>query len=144
MTTAGDGDLRPIARFEVVAAPGHVGGLREAVALPLEAGETPPVPQVPPTYPVIWLGNPEVRAAVRSVAGMERGLPLHFSQSVTYLAPIAVGESYALDLRWRPLPHRDPTRPKLEFVATVTDAAGQAIARMSSVLLVVPLIGASP
>ncbi|HRJ68115.1 MAG TPA: hypothetical protein PK812_00785 [Beijerinckiaceae bacterium] len=135
-----DDDLRPIACFEVVAASQHVSGLRHAVALPLVSGEAPAMPEVPATYPVIWLGNPEIRAAVRSVAGMEKGLPLHFLQSVAYFSRIEVDGTYALDLSWRPLPHRDPMRPKLEFVAIVADAAGKMVARMSSVLLVVPAV----
>lgn len=134
----GDRELRPLGRFEVTAAAEHVEGLRAAIALPLEEGAGPEGAAMPATYPVIWLGTPEIRAAVRSVAPMQAGIPLHFSQGVTYLAPIVRGARYTLALGWRRLGDREDPRPKLEFVAEVTGPDGHPAVRMSSVILVVP------
>ena len=90
---------RPVGRFAVSVSKDEAE--RFAAALALHDGAGPPK-GIPPSYPIAWLGRPDVRAALKAdldaLVGKPDHLPVHVSQTLTYHRPLAADTSYWLDV----------------------------------------------
>ena len=90
---------------------------------------------VPAAFPICWLGEPQVRAAVEQACG-ER-LPLHEGQTFEYMRPLKQNAEYRLWLTLRE--EADP--PRLVLKAECRNAAGELCMRMETLLrLVTPAL----
>ena len=90
---------RPVGRFAVSVS--RVEAERFAATLALDDGARP-AEGVPPSYPIAWLGRPDVRTALKAdldaLAGKPGHLPVHVSQTLTYHAALAIDTPYWLDV----------------------------------------------
>lgn len=145
---AGDGSDLPfqkIGLYDRVADPEHIAAFRQALAVPLEGRDPVVEDAVPVTYPISWLGQPDIRAAIKAVIGADETAPdpvmaVHVAQSLDYRTAIAPGATYTLDVGWRPAPGTD----RVEVGVDVTDAAGEPVLWMSSILFLVAMRDATP
>ncbi|MDE2362065.1 MAG: hypothetical protein KGM42_05245 [Hyphomicrobiales bacterium] len=124
--TPGEFILGPI---EAAADPAEIAAFRAAL------GSTAPEP--PPTYPIVWLARPALRAALdRALGG--RFLPIHESQSFDYERPLKAGGRYVLT----GVARRESAPDRLILTAEAQEADGGAMAvRLRSVLRLVEIAG---
>lgn len=92
---------------------------------------------VPLAYPAVWLSASEVRDAIAKVCEEAEAVPVHESQAFSYAAPLRYGEDYELAVALR----REETPPRLILDATVTTLSGEAVARIETMLRIVPRAG---
>ena len=86
---------------------------------------------VPSTFPICWLGQPDIR---RQIEGACRGrLPLHEGQTFEHLQPLEVDRDYELVLHL----NEDADPPRLVLKAEVTTTAGALCAKMETMLRLV-------
>jgi hypothetical protein len=90
---------RPVGRFAVSVSKDEAERFAAAVAL---SGEARPPEGIPPSYPIAWLGRPDIRAALKAdldaLAGKPGHLPVHVSQTLTYHRALVVDTPYWLDV----------------------------------------------
>lgn len=102
--------------------------------IPDEAGP------VPFAFPVSWLSNPEIRAALEAElqgdAGIAGGvLPVHLDQSIALAEPLRVGEDYLLSLA---IEGPDP-RGIVQITGQITDPDARALGSLGLRLALVAL-----
>jgi hypothetical protein len=106
-----------------------------AAAYGREVGLTPrPDGSAPLCYPAIWLTAPDIHAAIARVCAEADSVPVHESQSFAYDSPLRIGQSYDLSLTLR----REATPPRLVIQAVVAALGGEAMARIETMLRLVP------
>ena len=93
--------------------------------------------RVPLSYPAVWLTDPLLFTPVRDLCERLEVVPVHESQSFVYETPLVSGASYDVvaDLR------REETPPRLVIDATITGPDGQPVARIETMLRLVPRAG---
>jgi hypothetical protein len=91
--------------------------------------------EVPAAFPICWLGEPEIRAAVEKACGDR--LPLHEGQTFDYARPLEIGAEYHLSLSLSE--EADP--PRLALKGECRTAAGELCLRVETLLrLVAPAV----
>ena len=122
---------RPVGRFAVSVSQDEAE--RFAAALALGDGAVPPE-AIPPSYPIAWLGRPDVRRALKAgldaLTGKPGHLPVHVSQTLAYHRALAVDTPYWLDVS---LDGPD-ARGGVGLEVSVRDQAEALIVRLSGVL----------
>lgn len=106
-----------------------------AAAYALETGAD--AARVPLSYPAVWLTDPELFSVVRDLCEALGVVPVHESQSFAYEAPLVAGESYDVSVTMR----REETPPRLTLDAVVASTAGAPVARIETMLRLVPRAG---
>lgn len=108
-----------VGRFPVSATRPQIAAFRKALGV----AESVTDPEVPLTYPVRWLAQPEVRAAILQTLGEKAGMPfawvlVHLEQKFAFLAPLRADAAYLMDL------YLDPAVPPETFAlhAEISDA----------------------
>jgi hypothetical protein len=86
---------------------------------------------VPPAFPICWLGEPEIRAAVEKACGTR--LPLHEGQTFEYERPLEMGAEYRLLLSLRE--EADP--PRLALKGECRTPTGELCLRIETLLRLV-------
>ncbi|MEA2841059.1 MAG: hypothetical protein QOF41_2389 [Methylobacteriaceae bacterium] len=89
--------------------------------------------EVPAAFPICWLGQPEIRAAIEGGCGDR--LPLHEGQTFDYVRRLEVGAEYRLSL----LLCEEADPPRLRLQGEVTTATGEACLRIETLLRLVAL-----
>jgi hypothetical protein len=89
-------------------------------------------PGVPTAFPICWLGQPDVRAAVKDACGDR--LPLHEGQTFDYTRPLEVEAEYRLSL----ILSEETTPPRLTLKGECRTAAGELCLRIETLLRLVP------
>lgn len=115
--------------FEVAADPAQIAAFAAASGAADAAG-------VPATFPIVWLANPELMAALRALAGADR-LPVHESQSFAYARALTPGARYRLSAVAR----QESAPERLVVEARVTGMADEPVLEMRAVLRLVPIAG---
>lgn len=92
---------------------------------------------VPLSYPAVWLTEPALFAPVRELCATLGVVPVHESQSFAYEAPLVAGARYDVQVALR----REETPPRLVLDATVVAADGAPVARIETMLRLVPRAG---
>ena len=92
---------------------------------------------VPFAYPAVWLSANAVRDAIAKVCEDAEAVPVHESQTFSYMAPLRFDEEYDLAVAFR----SEETPPRLILDATVATLAGEPIARIETMLRIVPRAG---
>lgn len=115
--------MTPLGSFPVTCEPAEVRAFRAATGLGQGDG-------VPATFPMRWLAAPQVRDAVLALAPEADVVPVHESQSVEILAPLALGAAYVLDLAAR----REATPDRLVLAGTITGEDGAPHVRVETIL----------
>ena len=110
--------------FEVVADPARIAAFAAATGA---AGN-----DAPAAFPIVWLSEPALQAALRAAVGPE-AVPLHESQSIELAAPIAPGATYRLSGVARRLAAPD----RLEVLTRAETADGATAVAMRSLLRIV-------
>ena len=124
--TAGEVILGPM---DVVADPETIARFRSALGAAAA--------DIPATFPVVWLGRPAVREALRPVLGPGL-LLIHESQSFDYERPLKSGARYVLT----GVARRESERDRLIVAARAHEAdAGVLSVTMQSVLRLVGIAG---
>jgi hypothetical protein len=91
--------------------------------------------EVPAAFPICWLGEPEIRAAVEKACGNR--LPLHEGQTFDYGRRLEIGAEYRLSLSLSE--EADP--PRLALKGECKTVAGELCLRMETLLrLVAPAV----
>ena len=114
--------------FEVATDPAEIAAFAAAVG----SGDG----YVPPTFPIVWLSAPALKAALRDAVGPDF-LPVHESQSFDYIRPLAAGAACRLTA----IARREHAPDRLVVEASVADLAGAPVLTMRAVLRLVPLAG---
>ena len=114
--------------FEVATDPAEIAAIAAAVGCADGS--------VPPTFPVVWLSAPALKAALRDAVGPDF-LPVHESQSFDYARPLALGAACRLTAVAR----RENAPERLVVEASVADLSGAPVLTMRAVLRLVPLAG---
>lgn len=91
----------------------------------------------PLSYPALWLTDPALFAPVRDICAALDVVPVHESQSFAYEAPLVAGESYDVSVVMR----REATPPRLVIDAAIATPAGAPVARIETMLRLVPRAG---
>ncbi|MFO1125437.1 MAG: hypothetical protein U1E25_09270 [Methylocystis sp.] len=91
---------------------------------------------MPLAYPAVWLSSLAF-AAVSDLCAELDVVPVHESQSFSYVMPLVAGESYEL----RVTMSREETPPRLTMLATVATPGGETCARIETLLRLVPRAG---
>jgi hypothetical protein len=91
----------------------------------------------PAAFPAVWLSLPAIRAIISQECAKAEAVPVHESQSFSYVSPLQVGESYELTIAVR----RDAAPPRLVLDATVATLAGEACAHIETLVRLVPRSG---
>jgi hypothetical protein len=91
----------------------------------------------PACFPAVWLTSPEIHAALARECAKADAVPVHESQSFSYVAPLRVGESYDLTVAMR----REASPPRIVLDATIATPAGEPCARVETLVRVVPRSG---
>ena len=86
---------------------------------------------IPAAFPICWLGQPEVRAAIEQAC--EGRVPLHEGQAFAYERPLEIERDYRLSLMLSEL----AGPPRLALTATVATAGGEPCLRMETLLRLV-------
>lgn len=115
--------MTPLGSFAVTADRAAVDAFRAATGLPPGGG-------VPATFPMRWLAAPAVRDALLAMAPEPDLVPVHESQSFDYLAPLAVGQSYDMQLEAR----RDAAPERLVLTGTVAAVDGTVLVQVETIL----------
>ena len=120
----------PLGRFPVEADREAVADYRLATAL---AGSDiiPEDVRVPPLFPVIWLGRPDVRDAVYAVLGEDR-LPVQTGYRMIFGSDVAEGGRYVMSLGYRAL-----ADDRFEFAAIVEAPDAIRVAEMHIEILMI-------
>lgn len=92
---------------------------------------------VPLAYPSVWLTGPRFAGVVRDLCAALDVVPVHESQSFAYEAALVAGESYDVTVTTR----REETPPRLVLDAVVATPAGAPVARIETMLRLVPRAG---
>ena len=96
---------------------------------------------IPATYPIAWLGQPVIKAALASsvmqIAGPKGGL-IHLAQRFEHIRPLALGASYEMTVRLE----AGKAPRSLLIEAHYADASGPVGALVAEFLVLVP--GAEP
>ena len=92
---------------------------------------------VPLSYPALWLTDPTLFTVVRQLCAALDVVPVHESQSFAYETPLVAGESYDVSVAMR----RDATPPRLTLDAIVTTIGGAPVAKIETMLRLVPRAG---
>jgi len=132
---------RVITIFAVTVAPEAAHSFDAAISwgMPGPGGQD----RVPFTFPLRWLAQPEIRAAIAGVIGTQSGaaqrapdtVPVHVEQHIEYDRALRVGESYQLAVGVD-----GPDAQNLVCVTgVITDAGGAPVARLTTTLLLVDL-----
>ncbi|WP_036283532.1 hypothetical protein [Methylocystis sp. ATCC 49242] len=91
----------------------------------------------PLCYPALWLTDPALFDRVKDLCAALDVVPVHESQSFDNETPLVAGESYDVSVTMR----REETPPRLVLEATVATPAGGRVARIETVLRLVPRAG---
>lgn len=122
---------RAVGRFAVVADAERIARFRAA----LDLAASPPVAGatgVPLTFPVCWLAEADVRAALgTALGGTGGGLPVHLEQEIDSLVALVSGARYAMDV-WLAGPD---ARGRARIEALVSDETGVPVARLAGTVL---------
>jgi hypothetical protein len=90
---------------------------------------------VPPAFPICWLGEPEIRAAVEKACGTR--LPLHEGQTFDYERPLEIGAEYHLRLSLT----EEANPPRLALTGECRMPSGELCLRIETLLrLVSPVL----
>lgn len=92
---------------------------------------------VPLSYPALWLTDPTLFTVVRELCETLDVVPVHESQSFAYETPLVSGETYDVCVTMR----REATPPRLTLAATVATLAGAPVAKIETMLRLVPRAG---
>ncbi|HEY8161767.1 MAG TPA: hypothetical protein VIF34_05800 [Methylocystis sp.] len=92
---------------------------------------------VPLSYPAIWLMEPALFAPVRDICAALNVVPVHEAQSFAYETPLLSGESYDVSVSLR----REATPPRIVIDATIFALNGVIVARIETMLRLVPGAG---
>lgn len=93
MTAGAQPDTRMLGDFRVRAEAQEVARFGAAI------GHSGPPAILPPTFPVVWMAGPEIRAAVARVLGRESGFVLvHTAQTFRLRAALSVDAPYVLSV----------------------------------------------
>lgn len=92
---------------------------------------------VPLSYPALWLTDPALFTFVRELCDALDVVPVHESQSFTYETPLAANESYDVSVSVQ----RGETPPRLTLDATIATTVGGLVARIETMLRLVPRAG---
>lgn len=139
----GDG-LQPqgihVGRFPVSALRPQITAFRRALGV----AESAASPEVPLTYPVRWLAQPEVRGAILHALGETEGMPfagvlVHLEQKFAFLVPLKAEAPYRMDL------YLDTAVPPEPFAlhAEISDTQGCCCRMQGRFAVVVPTQGQS-
>lgn len=127
-----------VGRFPVCAMRPQIAAFRKALGVTESASS----PEVPLTYPVRWLAQPEVSDAILQTLGEKAGLPLagvlvHLEQKFAFLAPLRAEAPYLMDL------YLDPAVPPETFAlhAEISDAQGCCCRLQGRFAVIVPTQG---
>jgi hypothetical protein len=141
----GEAEGRELGRFVVRTAPERIAAFRASIAaiFPAAAPESAAAPveaAVPPTFPIVWLAEPEVRGALLAALGIDPfaggAALIHLEQRIAYFAPLEPGRAFEAAVRLsRPAPERATVSVE------VRDAEGSIAVRLASEFL---LRGAEP
>ncbi len=85
-------------------------------------------------FPAVWLTSPEIHDALANECAKADAVPVHESQSFSYVSPLRVGESYDLMVAFR----RETVPARIIFDATVANLAGETCARIETMVRIVP------
>jgi hypothetical protein len=113
--------------FRVRAEPTQIAAYKSAISARSD--------DIPAAFPIRWLAEPEIRAAIEKGCG--QFVPLHEAQSFDYLQPLAMAAEYRLSITLAE--HSDP--PRLSVKGEVATMAGQICLRMETVLRLVAPAG---
>ena len=86
---------------------------------------------VPAAFPICWLGEPEIRAAIEKAC--EGRLPLHEGQTFDYAHPLEIDADYRLSL----VVNEEADPPRLGLVGEVATPTGELRLRIETVLRLV-------
>ncbi|MBU1175979.1 MAG: hypothetical protein KKH72_11310 [Alphaproteobacteria bacterium] len=90
-----------VGRFGVQASTRDIARYSAAFSAGEDDGET--LATLPATYPIVWLGRPDIRAALKQAlayhAGMDGAVLIHLSQSIAYAKPLVPDSEYELEVR---------------------------------------------
>lgn len=115
--------------FEVEVDPGHVAAFSRALG-----GQDD---TIPPTYPMAWLGQPAIKAALAGAvvqrAGPQSAL-VHLTQRIEQARPLALGATYSLTVRL----DAGAAPRSLLLEANYVDATGQVGRLVAEFLVLVP------
>lgn len=89
---------------------------------------------VPAAFPIVWLCEATVAAAIGAALAGDAATPVHEQQSFFYFAPLRVGESYELFVALR----REAEPPRLALNASVATLAGETVLHAETLLRLVP------
>jgi hypothetical protein len=92
---------------------------------------------VPLSYPALWLTDPALFTFVRELCETLAVVPVHESQSFSYETPLIAGESYDVRVSLR----REETPPRLTLSADVSTIEGAPVAKIETMLRLVPREG---
>jgi len=92
---------------------------------------------VPLSYPAIWLTDPALFGVVKDLCAALDVVPVHESQSFAYETPLVAGDSYDVSVTMR----REQTPPRLVLDAAIATADGAPVARIETMLRLVPRAG---
>jgi hypothetical protein len=87
--------------------------------------------EVPAAFPICWLGQPEIRGAVKEACGDR--LPLHEGQTFDYVRPLEMEAEYRLSLVFSE--EADP--PRLVLKGECRTPIGELCLRMETLLRLV-------
>jgi len=88
----------------------------------------------PASFPAVWLCSPEIHAIISRELEGEDAIPIHESQSFSYVGPLMVGESYEMSVVLR----REQTPRRLIVDAMVATLAGEPRLQIETMLRIVP------
>ena len=125
--------LHSIGHFEVIAQTANIARFRDTLdALPEPKGTSSAVPT---SFPTTWLTRPDIRAAIVTIPCFSLGPCVLIGQTVTGANTIEADTHYHMTVDWRMV---DEAKHVFEVVATVTQAEGGVLTRLTSTLAIAP------
>jgi acyl dehydratase len=110
----------------------EVDGFADALGLTATCGS------VPLTFPIRWLGLPELRGPIGQSLGLQNARLVHQSQSFTYHGPLERDRDYRIEVEAR----REPaSSDRITSLATIRNVSGDVMVAAETVLR---LIGPTP
>jgi hypothetical protein len=115
---------RPLGVFAVTASRADVEAFRTATGSRI-GGDALPL-----TFPMRWLVNPDIRAAMATLVPEADLVLVHESQSFDYAVPLRIGAAYALTLQGR----RKSDPDQLIVDGTIASRDGSTVATLETIL----------
>jgi hypothetical protein len=116
-----------IGSFHVGVDPQRAADFARETGLVLRSGD------VPFCYPVVWMAEPSIHAAILQECKHDNSVPFHESQNFAYVTPLSLAESYELFVTMR----REAAPARLIVDATLKALDGALCGRIETMMRLV-------